>query len=316
VEWYAANRDMPRPPYARTELYRSRSELERRFTDDVREADLVIVGSFVPEGIAVGEWVVRTALGLTAFYDIDTPVTLARLASGDNDYLSLALVQRYHLYLSFTGGPILERLESEYGSPAARVLYCAVDPERYRPQPLPREWDLGYMGTYSADRQQGLKRLLLHAAAAAPRLRFLVVGPQYPASVRWPSNVTRVPHLQPSRHRAFYGSQRFTLNLTRAEMAAAGYSPSVRLFEAAACGTPIISDPWEGLGTVLEPGREILVARSGKEVLGYLMDLPESERVALGNRARQRVLAAHTAAHRARELESYVAELLAREPAR
>jgi spore maturation protein CgeB len=311
VPWYAGNRDLPEPPYCRTELYRSRGELERWFTEDVREADLVVVGSFVPEGSAVGEWVVRTAHGVTAFYDIDTPVTLAQLASGDCDYLSPALIPRYQLYLSFTGGPTLERLERELGSPAARALYCSVDAETYCPQVVERRWDLGYLGTYSADRQPGLDRLLMEPAGCDPSLRFVVAGPQYPGDLRWPENVTRLPHVEPARHPWLYSSQRFTLNLTRADMIAAGWSPSVRLFEAAACGTPILSDRWEGLETLFEPGREILLPRSGAEVLQILRDMPEPERLALGARARQRVLSSHTSAHRARELEGYVAELLA-----
>ena len=313
VPWYAAHRDLPEPPYCRTELYRDRSDLARRFEEEVREADLVVVGSFVPEGATVGRWVVQTATGVIAFYDIDTPVTLAQLARRECEYLSLALIPRYHLYLSFTGGPTLERLERELGSPAARPLYCSVDPDIYRPQAVEPRWDLGYMGTYSADRQPALERLLLAPAARGPGLRFLVAGPQYPDRLRWPDNVTRLPHVEPARHPWLYGSQRFTLNLTRTDMIAAGWSPSVRLFEAAACGTPIVSDSWEGLETFLTPGHEILLARGPQEVLELLREMPESERLAVGARGRERVLAAHTSAHRARELEGYVAELLARE---
>jgi spore maturation protein CgeB len=311
VPWYAMNRDMPQPPYGETILYGTLEELRSRHGWRVREADLVIVGSYVPEGAAVGEWVTRAARGLTAFYDIDTPVTLAKLARGDAEYLSHELVRRYGLYLSFTGGPTLHRLESEFGSPAARPLYCAVDPELYSPEPeaQPR-WDLGYMGTYSADRQPTLERLLLDPAAAWPEGRFAVVGPQYPASIPWPANVTRVEHLPPSEHRAFYTAQRFTLNVTRADMIAAGWSPSVRLFEAAACGTPIVSDWWDGLESVLVPGEEILVARDEGDVLAYVRELGESERRAIGERARRRVLREHTAAHRAEELERHVLVLL------
>jgi len=314
MPWYAAHRDLPRPPYCRTELYRDRTELKHRFAEQVGEADLVIVGSFVPEGIAVGKWVLGTALGVTAFYDIDTPVTLAQLARRECEYLSPELIPGYQLYLSFTGGPTLERLEREYGAPAARAFYCSVDPEIYRPQDLAARWDLGYMGTYSADRQPSLERLLLKPARQAPRFRFLVAGPKYPQKLRWPANVRRLAHVEPARHPWLYGSQRFTLNVTRADMVAAGYSPSVRLFEAAACGTPIISDYWEGLETLLVPGQEILVAESPHEVLAILNDMPEEDRLALGRRARERVLTAHTSAHRACELESHVSELLAREP--
>jgi spore maturation protein CgeB len=313
VQWYASNRDLPRPPHGRTALYHNLGELRRRFTTHVREADLVIVGSYVPEGARVGEWVTRTAQGVTAFYDIDTPVTLARLARGEADYITAALIPRYHLYLSFTGGPTLERLEREYGAQAARALYCSVDPAIYFPEPVPLRWDLGYMGTYSRDRQRGLTHLLMEPARHWWEGRFVVAGPQYPDTIRWPANVRRTEHLPPARHRGFYNAQRFTLNLTRADMVTAGFSPSVRLFEAAACGTPIISDPWNGLETILEPGREVLLGRTADDVLGYIRDLPEEERVALGARARERILAEHTAAHRAEAHECYVLDLMSRQ---
>ena len=308
LEWYAANRDLPKPPHCRTALYRNFAELRGRFECEVREADLVMVGSYVPEGAAVGAWVTRIAEGVTAFYDIDTPVTLAKLARGETEYLAPSLIPRYRLYLSFTGGPTLERLERDFGSPQARALYCSVDPTLYHPEPVERRWDLGYMGTFSADRQPPLERLLLEPARRWPAGRFVVAGPMYPKSVRWPHNVERVEHLPPPRHRAFYNAQRFTLNVTRSDMVAAGWSPSVRLFEAAACGTPIVSDPWEGLDSLFVPGEEILVATRPETVLEYVHDLDEEEVRALGERARSRVLAEHTAAHRAAELEGYVLE--------
>ena len=308
--WYAENRDLPHPPYARTELYHSVADLKERFADEVREADLVVVGSYVPEGVAVGEWVTRTARGLAAFYDIDTPVTLAKLARGDTEYLSRELIPRYGLYLSFTGGPVLEHIERQYGSPCARVLYCSVDPDLYYPEPEPKRFDLGYIGTYSDDRQGHLDCLLLEPARRWKEGRFIVAGPMYPEEIRWPANVERLEHLPPARHRAFYNAQRITLNITRADMRAAGYSPSVRLFEAAACGTPILSDYWTGLETIFEIGREILVARTPEESLRFLRDISEDELAAMGNRARRRVLERHTAGRRAAELEGYAAALL------
>jgi spore maturation protein CgeB len=313
VPWYAANRDLPRPPHGRTELYRDLADLKQRFVSEVEEADLVIVGSYVPEGAAVGEWVTRTARGLTAFYDIDTPVTLAKLARGEEEYLTPELIPEYQLYLSFTGGPTLQRLEQDFGSPMARPLYCSVDPDLYHPEPLQNQWDLGYMGTYSADRQPGLDRFLIEPARSWRDGRFVVAGPQYPRTVRWPRNVQRIQHLPPKRHGGFYNAQHFTLNLTRADMVTAGFSPSVRLFEAAACGTPIISDAWEGIETLFQPGLEILIARSSSDVLQWIHDLPEDERRTLGQRARRRVLAEHTAAHRAAELEGYALQLLSRQ---
>jgi spore maturation protein CgeB len=329
VPWYAAHRDLPDPPYGRTVLYRDLAELRDRFARAIERADLVIVGSYVPEGVAVGHWVMATAGGRTAFYDIDTPVTMAKLAAGDFEYLSPDLIPRYDMYLSFTGGPILERVERQYGARRAFPLYCSVDPALYGPRrwlrprgragagPAPTTgpawarqcWDLGYMGTYSEDRQPMLERLLLEPARRWPAGRFFVAGPQYPAHIAWPANVARADHVAAAEHVAFYDAQRFTLNVTRRDMAAAGYSPSVRLFEAAACGTPIISDPWEGLGTIFAIGSEILVAHSAEEVCHYLASYDEEQRIALAARARARILAEHTAAHRAAALERYLAEL-------
>ena len=312
VPWYADNRDQPQPAGCTTLLYRSVDELRAAHADRVRDADVVVVGSYVPEGVAVGEWAAATARGLVAFYDIDTPVTLAKLARGDHEYLTPALVARYGLYLSFTGGPTLRRIEQEFGSPMARALYCSVDPALYFPDAsVTHRYDLGYMGTYSDDRQPTLDRLLVEPARAWRGGQFVVAGPQYPDSIVWPDNVERTMHLAPREHRAFYCAQRFTLNVTRADMIAAGWSPSVRLFEAAACGTPIISDWWAGLDEVLTPNREILIAHDSGDVLRAIRDMDESECRAIGEAARARVLAAHTAAHRAAEFEAYVSEAMA-----
>src|SRR4051812_3498305 len=249
LPWYADNRDVRRIPHVQVTLYRSLAELKRRHEKAVREADAVIVGSYVPDGIAVGEWVVHTAEGVTAFYDIDTPVTLTRLRRREAEYVSHELIRAYDLYLSFTGGPTLQVIEDEFGSPRARALYCSVDPQAYFPESHTPKWNLGYLGTYSVDRQPALERLLLEPAREWTEGRFVVAGAQYPEDIVWPTNVDRVQHLPPRKHRGFYNRQRFTLNITRADMVAAGYSPSVRLFEAAACGTPIISDLWPGLET-------------------------------------------------------------------
>ena len=312
VLWYRDNRDQPEPAGCATLLYGTLDELRERHAERVRDADVVVVGSYVPEGVLVGEWAAATARGLVAFYDIDTPVTLAKLARGDYEYLTPALVARYGLYLSFTGGPTLRRIERELGSPMARALYCSADPALYFPDPAAElRYDLGYMGTYSDDRQPTVDQLLVEPARAWPEGRFAVAGPQYPASIAWPPNVERTTHLAPREHRAFYCAQRFTLNVTRADMIAAGWSPSVRLFEAAACATPIVSDRWAGLDEVLAPGREILVAESGEDVLRALRGMGDEERRAVGEAARGRVLAAHTAAHRAAEFEAYVSEAMA-----
>lgn len=309
VPWYAASRDLPQPEYCTTELYSTLDDLENRFTEQVREADVVIIGSYVPEGVLVGQWVINTAQGIKAFYDIDTPVTLAKLERDDFEYLHPSLIPQYDLYLSFTGGPTLEVLEKKYGSPMARPLYCSFDPALYYPEEHAAQWDLGYLGTYSDDRQPALETLMLAAAWQWPAGKFVVAGPQYPASVQWPANTQYIHHLPPAEHRQFYNQQRFTQNITRQDMIQAGFSPSVRLFEAAACGIPIISDYWEGLDTFFAFDAEILISRSTQDTLGYLQEISEAERKAIGERARQKVLTYHTAAHRAWEVEQYVRTL-------
>ena len=309
--WYSGNRDLPNPPYCETHLYASVDALKQQFEERVKKADIVIVGSYVPEGIEVGKWVNKTAQGIRAFYDIDTPVTIGKLASGECDYLSKELIPQYNLFLSFAAGPVLDYLEKELGAQQALPLHCSVDPELYYPEEdTERIYDLGYMGTYSDDRQPPLENLMLDAARAWDKGRFIVAGPQYPATIQWPANVERLEHLPPAQHCHFYNQQRFTQNITRADMVRMGYSPSVRLFEAAACGTPIISDYWDGLHTYFRFDEEILVSRSAEDTLRYIKDMPEDERKEIGNRAKKVVLRYHTAAKRAEELEGYALQML------
>ncbi|HEU0136315.1 MAG TPA: glycosyltransferase [Flavobacterium sp.] len=311
VPYYAENRDMPNPDFCRLALYKSNDILFADYASEVRDADVVIVGSYVQQGVKVGEWVVQTASGIKAFYDIDTPVTLAKLKRGDFEYLSPELILKYDLYLSFSGGPILKYLEDHYNSPAARALYCSVDPDLYFAEPdIEKLWDLGYLGTYSTDRQPPLNELLCKTASNMAARKFIVAGSQYPQEIQWPQNVERIEHLPPSEHRHFYNSQKFTLNVTRADMIEAGYSPSVRLFEAAACGVPVISDYWDGLTSIFAAGEEILIAKSTEDVQAFLNNISESERIRIGENARQKVLSSHTAAARAKELEQYILEVM------
>ena len=307
VPWYAGRaRDLHDPDFCRLVFYDDLAGLDAH-RDAIATADAVMVGSYVPDGVAVGELVQATAQGARAFYDIDTPITLAALAAGRCSYLTPAQVPDYDVYLSFTGGPTLDRLRSEWGAPRAEALYCCADPELYLPRRDAKRWDLSYLGTYSDDRQPVLEKLLLEPARQAPALRFVVAGPQYPADFPWPANVEHFEHVGPHDHAEFYGSSRYTLNVTRADMVRAGWSPSVRLFEAAACGTPVISDDWPGLDTVFEPGAAIVLADTPETVLDQLSrGTEEAERI--GEVARRSVMRRHTAAHRAATLEAALVE--------
>ena len=309
VPWYASHRDCPDPDYCRLEFYSDLEDLEG-WRNEIAHADAVIVGSYVPDGVAVGRLVQETAQGATAFYDIDTPVTLAKLERGDFEYLSPEIIPGYDVYLSFTGGPTLGRIEARYGSPAARALYCSVDPAAYPPLDVPKKWDLSYLGTYSPDRQPTLEKLLIEPARRMPHRRFVVAGPQYPADVEWPANVERIEHLPPREHAQFYAASRFTLNVTRADMIAAGWSPSVRLFEAAACAVPVISDRWDGLDALFAPGVEIFLADGSDQVIELLDTCSAAEAAAMGLAARERVMNGHSARDRAAELEHHLREAM------
>jgi spore maturation protein CgeB len=315
VPWYAAERDLPDPPWGRSELYASVGDLQTRFGVAVTAADVVLIGSYVPDGIEVARWVTSTTRGVKVFYDIDTPVTLAALERGECDYLEPHLIREFDLYLSFTGGPTLDLIEDRYAAPRARAFYCLVDDTAYRPMRVDVRWDLGYLGTYSADRQPTLERLLLEPARQRPDLRFVVAGPQYPAEIEWPRNVARIEHLPPAEHSRFYSAQRFTLNVTRADMVRAGWSPSVRLFEAAACAVPVVSDRWPGLDDIFRDGEEILVVDNGADVLDVLDNSEPARLAAIGTAARRRVLKEHTAQHRAAQFEHMVADVTQVAPA-
>lgn len=308
--WYSGeHRDLPDPGYCRLVLYPGWDAVAADAIAEAREADAVIVGSYVNEGPRVIDALAGAGVDPLFFYDIDTPVTVAALRGGGAEYLRADQVPLFTRYLSFTGGPFLhEVLEGELGAREARPLYCSVDEARYRPARADAELacDLAYMGTYAADRQPVLDRFLVDVARRLPERRFVVAGPQYPEELRWPTNVRHIHHLGPARHPAFYSSAAWQLNATRADMVAAGWSPSVRLFEAAACGAAMISDRWPGIEAFFTPGREILFPESTDEVASIVADTHDDDRRAIGLAARERILAAHTAEHRAAELEALV----------
>ncbi len=301
--WYAEHRDLP--PCESLRFYDSAAALLGQWKEELRDTDVVIVGSYVRESALITRTLRRLVRGMLVFYDIDTPVTLAQLREDRCEYLAREQLADFDLYLSFAGGPVLDELQA-LGARAAAPLYCSVDPDVHGPVPVANGIDLGYLGTYSPDRQPTLRELLLRPATRWTGGRFTIAGPQYPDAAEWPVNVRHIAHLPPEEHAAFYCSQRFTLNVTRADMRRAGYSPSVRLFEAACCGTPVISDHWSGLDAFFRIGEEVLTAADGEDVLHYVRELSDEDRVAIGEAARQRVLASHTGEQRAIELEAHL----------
>ena len=316
VKWYRENRDLPHPLFCELSLYEDWRNIAQSAKSELQSCDVALVGSYFPDGNAAIEAVAASPVPVKAFYDIDTPITVARLrAEGKTDYLRADQVRLFDIYFSFTGGPTLRELESRFGAGRAVPLYCSFDPERYYRRPAKRyACDLSYMGTYAPDRQQGLERFLIAPALRLPRHRFIVAGPQYPKSISWPGNVRRIVHLNPRWHPHFYSSSRLTLNVTRRDMAEAGWSPSVRLFEAAACGAAIVSDSWPGLDSFFTPGKEILLPYGTDAVVDYLRELNDLELRRIGEAAQARVLKEHTAAVRASQFEDAVASSVSRLP--
>jgi len=309
VPWYSEHRDLPTPAFCEVTLYKQWSEVQG-WLEAAAGSDLIIVGSYFPDGVAATDYLFWNADCPVFFYDIDTPITVESLRRDKQIEAVRAIdISLFDAYLSFTGGPILRELRTVFEARRTFPLYCSVDAEAYRPNVFDEQFAcaLSYLGTYSDDRQPKLEELLLAPARALPGEHFIVAGAQYPQAVQWPANVRRFEHVAPERHPALYGSSQFTLNLTRASMAAAGWSPSVRLFEAAACGAAIISDMWPGLEELLVPGKEILPAHNTTDVLRILAETTPQQRNAIGAAARARILANHTSEHRAIELEKIVA---------
>ncbi len=303
AEWYRSNRDVSQPDYCDLVFYDGWPPA----AEAVRAADAVLVGSYVPDGRRLIDWLASTGRPLF-FYDIDTPITLTGLqAHGELAYLRADQVPLFEVYFSFTGGPALSELELVWHARRAEALYCGVDPLVYRPAPSDARFTccIGYMGTYAADRQARLEGLLIETARARPTQQFLIAGPQYPP-MDLPVNVRREVHLYPRDHAAFYSSNYATLNLTRDAMRRYGWSPASRLFEAAACGACIISDTWTGLDSVLEPGHELLLAESAADVAAHLDALTPTRRAAIGQAARKRVLRQHTFASRAEQVDGAI----------
>ncbi|HEX3594323.1 MAG TPA: glycosyltransferase [Polyangiaceae bacterium] len=318
VPYYAAQRDLHELPYGELVLYSSWDDVRRRAEQKLAEADVGIVTSYCPDGIGATEAVLSSRVTAKVFYDLDTPVTLSAWAARQPlSYVGARGFDGFDLVLSFTGGAAITALRTELRARRVEPLFGHVDPSMHHAvAPEPQfTGALSYLGTYSADRQAGVVDLFIAPARASGSLRFVLGGASYPAEVSWPDNVVLFPHVPPPQHPAFFCSSRLTLSVTRNTMARLGYCPSGRLFEAAACGAAVLSDDWEGLDKFFEPGKEILIVRSTEDVLDALQ-LSDAEVRRIAEAGRARVLAEHTAAHRAGELERILARLGSRRAAR
>jgi spore maturation protein CgeB len=304
VPYYAEHRDLWDLQGAELHLYPTWAAVVPEARQEIHDADVAMVTSYCPDGIAATDLILASAPGLRVFYDLDTPVTLEQLRAGRSvPYIGPDGLIGFDLVLSYTGGAALDQLKSRLGARRVAPLYGSVDPElHYRVSPVEHyRADLSYLGTYAEDRQGALQRLLIDPARRLRNRRFLIGGAQYPQIFPWTENIFFVRHLPPSEHAAFYSSSRVTLNVTRAPMVEMGFCPSGRLFEAAACGVPILSDSWEGLDEFFSPGSEILVANTAEDAIAAL-DTSDEQLGHIARAARERVLTEHTAGHRASQL--------------
>lgn len=315
VPYYAEHRDLAHWRDGELRLFSDFNQVRYLARKHLADADVAIVTSYCPDALIATEFVLASRAGLKVFYDLDTPVTLDRMRAGATvAYVGPRGLSDFDLVLSYTGGRALDELRAKLGARRVAPLYGSVDPEaHHRVAPDPRfACDLSYLGTYASDRQATLEQLFIAPARLRPQRRFLIGGALYPPDFPWTENIFFVQHVDPGQHPAFFSSSRLTLNVTRRAMKEMGYCPSGRLFEAAACGAPLLSDDWEGLGLFLAPDSEILVARNIDEAVAA-MDASDETLAAIARRARERVLDEHTAAHRARHLETII-ENTARAP--
>ena len=309
--YYAAHRDAPAPSGCDLRLYSTWDDIADEAKRSADGADVAMVTSFCPDAQAACDAALNSSARLTVFYDMDAPMTLDSLARGvPVPYLPAGGLAPFDLVLSFTGGRTLDALRTTLGAREVAPLYGSVDPCAHRPVNVggARRFDLTYLGTYAPERQAALDALFIEAARRRPEQQFAIAGSLYPAAgFPWQPNISYLDHLPPPEHAAFYSASSLTLNVTRAPMAAMGFCPSGRLFEAAACGTPVVSDWWNGLDRFFEPGHDIIVARDTGDVTAAL-DLGDDERRRIGRRARERALSQHSAQVRAAELVKIVRE--------
>jgi len=302
MPYYANHRDLTQPERFELKLYPVWEDARGTAKTAVARSDVAVVTSYCPDARSACDLVLESP-GLKVFYDLDTAVTIESYRlHGEADYIPSYGLPDFDLVLSYVGGRALEELRELLGAKRVAPLYGSVDPAVHRPVAPSSCYhsDLSYLGTYAADRQTALEELFLRPAHRLPERKFVLGGAQYPDSFPWNKNVWFVRHVPPPEHPAFYSSSKATLNVTRGAMASFGYCPSGRLFEAAACSTPVVSDGWEGLSEFFEPGREILVASSADDVVAAI-ECSREELCRIGRAARERVLGAHTSEHRSRE---------------
>ncbi len=315
-----AHRDIEDPPWARVVVYAAQREsqvLEQ--LEAARGADVIVKAS------GVGVWdellerevlALKRTDNLVVFWDVDAPATLERVTTQPQDPLR-ALIPSYDLVLTYGGGQPVVQAYRALGARACVPIYNALDPTTHHPVAHdPRfEGMLGFVGNRLPDREARVREFFFKPAALLPRERFLLAGSGWDAHCGAPPNVQLLGHLYSRDHNAFNCTPRAVININRDSMARVGFSPPTRVFEAAGAGACLIVDAWEGIELFLEPGREVLVAANAEQVTALLERLSAEEARRIGEAALRRVLAQHTYAHRALEVERVLLASVRREAA-
>lgn len=302
------HRDMDDPPWAKVVVYSAQTEAEvLRTVEQARGADLVVKASGVGVHDALLERAVlelQSAATLVAFWDVDAPATLDRVHADAADPF-LPLVPRYDLVLTYGGGEPVRQAYLALGARECVPIYNALDPSTHHPvAPEARfECELAFLGNRLPDREARVEEFFLRPAAQLPDRRMLLGGSGW-GDKTVTANVRYLGHVYTADHNAFNCTPRAVLNVSRESMARYGFSPATRVFEAAGAAACLITDAWEGLETFFEPGREVLVARSGDEVAQHVAALDAARARTIGQAAYRHVLAEHTYAHRAAQFDA------------
>jgi spore maturation protein CgeB len=300
------HRDMPDPSWAEVVVYPAIEEGWQRALDRaVASADVLVKASGVGVFDAELEQAVADAPSrmLRLFWDVDAPATLQAIAERRDHHLRTA-IPRFDLVFTYGGGePVVAGYEA-LGARRCVPVYNALDPETHYPVPPDPRWscDLGFLGNRLPDREARVDSLLLEAARLLPRRSFMLGGAGWEDKAV-PPNVRRVGHVGTADHNAFFGSSLATLNINRESMATNGFSPPTRVFEAAGAGACLITDRWDGIGLFLEPEHEVLVASSAADIAAIIETLTPARARRIASAARKRILAHHTYAKRASQVD-------------
>ncbi|HEU4796990.1 MAG TPA: glycosyltransferase [Pyrinomonadaceae bacterium] len=301
------HRDIPDPGWARVVVYSvAGKDGVLRALEQARGVDLVVKTSGVgahDELLEAGILEVKDSHTSTIFWDVDAPATLERVRGDAADGFA-DLVPQYDLILTYGGGDPVIRGYKALGARMCVPIYNALDPDTHHPVRRDERFacDLALLANRLPDREARIEEFFFDVAEGLPNHHFILGGNGW-ANKPMPANVKYVGHVYTRDHNAFNSSARTVLNVNRDSMASYGFSPPTRIFEAAGSAACLITDEWEGIEMFLEPDREVLVARSGEDVIRHLRTLGTTRAKMIGDAALQRVLAEHTYQHRAEQLQ-------------